>query len=172
MLNQIQDVESRKVKLLLQSCFCRIWKENLDSKHFKYLFDFLLELVLYPELEYEFDKTEGLFQKEDVVEFKSASDYVSCGRPKKFVEEKLVPTIKKYIVEKTPKRYCILYGIEDNSKIQPIYHLKSDQMSEIEKLTNKELEDSNVKISIQPIPFKEGIILAVFIIPTGKGSQL
>lgn len=170
LLNQIQDAESRKGKLLLQSCFCRIWRENLKSKHFKFLFDFLMEFFISKELEYEFGEVEGVFQKEDIIEFKSASEYAASGKPKKFVGDKLVPTVKSYIHEGTLKRYCILYGIEDNSKIQPIYHLKSDQISEMEKIANEELKDSKVKVSIQPLPFKEGIILAVFIIPTSEDT--
>ena len=169
LLNLIQDVESRKAKLLLQSCFCKILRENLISKHFKYLFDFLLELI-HQELEYEFEKTDSFFHKEEAIEFKSASDYISCNKPKKFVEKKLVPTVKKYIEGENIKRYCILYGVEDNSKIQPIYSLKSDQISEMERLTNEKLGDLNIKVSIQSIPFKEGLILVVFIVPTCEGG--
>jgi len=167
LLNKIH-AESRKGKLLLQSCFCKIWRNNLKSKHFKFLFDFLMEFIISKELEYEFSKAKGFLQKEDIIEFKSASEYIVSNKPSKFVVDKLVPTIKGYIHDRNLARYCILYGIEDNSKIQPIYHLKSDQISEIENMANEKLRNLNIKVSIQSIPFKEGMILAVFIIPTGE----
>lgn len=62
-------------------------------------------------------------------------------------------------------RFSILYGIEDNGEIKPIYHLKNDQIADIEKMANRELSNEKIRVNIYPIPFKEGIVLAVFMIP-------
>jgi len=156
LLNQIQDVQSRKAKFLLQSCFCKLYAENIKNKHFKVIFDFLNESIISKEIEYEFKQNNAIFQKEDYIEFKSADDVL--GKPTKFAKEKLVPTIRKYIGNEKLKRYCIIYGIEDNTEIKPINHLKSDQITEIENIVNNDLVRDNIKVSIQPIPFNVGMV--------------
>ena len=166
LLNQIQDAQSRKGRMLLQYCFCKLCSENIKSKHFKFLFDFFNESIITKEIEFEFKKNDGLFQKEQLLEFKSADDV--AGKPTKFAKERLVQTIKKYLDDGNLRRYCILYGVEDNGAIKPLNHLKSDQITEIEKIANKELSKENIKIYLQPIPFKEGLILSVFMIPSSE----
>jgi hypothetical protein len=117
-------------------------------------------------MEHEF-KNEGLFEKEKLLEFKSVDDIK--GKPTRFAKDRLVPTVRKYLDAGNLKRYCILYGVEDNGAIKPIFHLKSDQIPEIENLANKELSNDNATVCLQQIPFKEGSILAVFLIPQIKG---
>ncbi|MGC8979802.1 hypothetical protein [Caldisericum sp.] len=163
LLNEIQDSQSKKAKFLLQSCFCKFYFENLKNKHFKYVFDFLEESIINKEIASEFKQNGGLLEEEKHIEFKSADDVLS--KPTQFVKEKLVPTIRKYTNNGNLKRYCILYGIEDNGSIKPINHLKSDQITNIENIANSELEENNIRISILSIPFKGAIVLAVFIIP-------
>ena len=56
LLNLIQDARSRKAKLLLQSCFCRLYSENMKNKHFKVVFDFLNDSIISKEIEFEFNQ--------------------------------------------------------------------------------------------------------------------
>jgi len=58
-----------------------------------------------------------------------------------------------------------LYGIEDNGAIRPLYRLKNDQITYIEKIANEELLNDKIQIIAHPIPFKDGVVLSVFIIP-------
>jgi hypothetical protein len=163
LLNQIQDAQSRKGKFLLQYCFCKLYRENIKNKHLRYIFDFFVESIIAKEVEYEFKQNSGDLQKEDFIEFKSSDDVL--GKPTRFVEDKLVPTIKNYLENGKLKRYCILYGVEDNCLIKPVIHLKNDQITEIERKANEQLSEQNITISIQPIPFRDGFVLSVFIIP-------
>jgi len=112
----------------------------------------------------------GIFEKEDYLEFKSADDVL--GKPTRFAKEKLLPTIKGYIENGKLKRYCIMYGIEDNGEIKPINHLKSDQITEIENIVNNNLTQDNIRISIQPVPFNAGIILCILITPVFSESEI
>jgi len=166
LLNQLQDTQSKKTKLLLQYSFCKLYSQNIKSKYFKFLFDFFIEDIISKDMEHEF-KNEGLFEKEKLLEFKSVDDIK--GKPTRFAKDRLVPTVRKYLDAGNLKRYCILYGVEDNGAIKPIFHLKSDQIPEIENLANKELSNDNATVCLQQIPFKEGSILAVFLIPQIKG---
>lgn len=161
-LNIIQDANSKKTKSLLQYHFCEFWKENLRSQYIKNIFDYIQEEVINPDLEFEF-KNETILDTEGCLEFKSSSQWTQ--RPARFVNEILVPTLNKYASEGIPSRLCILYGIEDNGDINPLYHMKSDQIKYIEEETNKKLLDKNFKVVVQPIPFKEESILSVYIIP-------
>jgi len=163
LLNQIQDCQSKKTKKILEYCFCKLYQVNLKNKHFRSLFEFLVNSIIIRELDFEFTKNEGLLQKEDLLEFKSADDVK--GNPTEFVKTKLIPTIKKYCGKNELKRCCILYGVEDGTTIKPLYHLKNDQITNMENLVHKELSKENFSVYLQPIPFKEGIILAVYIIP-------
>jgi hypothetical protein len=166
LLNQLQDAQSKKTKLLLQYFFCKLYSQNIKSKHFNFLFDFFIEELISKEIEFEF-KNEGLLEKENLLEFKSVDDIK--GKPTRFAKDRLVPTVRKYLDAGNLKRYCILYGVEDNGAIKPIVHLKSDQITEIENLANKELSKDKATVCLQQIPFKEGLILAVFLIPQIKG---
>ncbi|MBN1762846.1 MAG: hypothetical protein JW878_07220 [Methanomicrobia archaeon] len=162
LLNIIQDVASKKEKIVLQHCFCDFWKKNTRNIHVRHLFDFIKEGIIVPELKYEF--AEGwIFSTEGYLEFKSA-DAVRT-KPSKFVSDVLIPTIKRYTIDGKLTRYCILYGIEDNGEIKPLYHLKSDQITIIEDQANEGLLDERFKVKVLPIPYKEGIVLSVFIIP-------
>lgn len=165
LLNIIQDVASKKEKIILLHCFCDFWKKNTRNIHIRNLFDFITEGIIVPELEYEF-KNKGIFDTEGYLEFKSA-DAVSA-KPSRFVSDVLIPTIKRYTVDGKLTRYCILYGIEDNGEIKPLYHLKSDQIAFIRKKTNEELSNEKLQVKILPIPFKEGIVLSVALIPLFK----
>lgn len=161
LLDIIQDTRSSKEKFLIQSHFCSYWKLNIKNKHLRSLFDFLKESIK-KDLEYEFEN-KGIFTKESDLEFKSADDVVA--KPSRFAQ-KLVETVKGYVSEKTPKRLCILYGFEDNGEIQPLYNrFKNDNAPTIEKKANSLLIEDGIQVNVQPIPFKEGIIAAVFIIP-------
>lgn len=162
LLNAIQDAESKKKKTILQYHFCEFWKKNIDSKNIKYMFGCIQKSII-SDLEFEF-KNDGLLDTEEALEFKSASDV--DPKPTKFVNETLIPTIKKYVENGKSSRLCILYGIEDNGEIRPVYHLKSDQIIPyIEEAANKKFSSYNIQIAAHVIPFKEGSILSVFIIP-------
>jgi hypothetical protein len=162
LLNIIQDAESRKKKAIIQYYFCEFWKKNLDNKNIKYMFDCIQKNIV-SELEFEF-KNDGLLDTEEILEFKSVSDV--NPKPTKFVNEILIPTIKKYTETGKLSRLCILYGIEDNGEIKPIYHLKSDQVIPyIEEAANKKFLSENIQIAAHVIPFREGSILSVLIIP-------
>lgn len=171
LLNIIQDAASKKKRLLLQNYFCNFWKRNIKNMHCSVLFDFIIDSIIAPELEFEF-KNEGVLDKEEHLEFKSA-DAVGA-KPSKFVGNTLIPTIKKYTKDGKLTRFCILYGIEDNGEIKPLYHLKNDQIADIEKMANNELSNEKIQVNVHPIPFKGGIVLSVFMIPVieaGKGEQ-
>jgi len=168
LLNTIQDAASKKKCLLLQSYFCNFWKKNIKNRHFSVLFDFILDSIIAPELEFEF-KNVGLLDKEEHLEFKSA-DEVSA-KPGRFVRDTLVPTIEKYTADGKLTRFCVLYGIEDNGEIKPLYHLKNDQIVDIEKIANKELSNEKIQVNVHPVPFKGGTVLSVFMIPVIKMEE-
>ncbi|MCD6399559.1 hypothetical protein J7L85_02090, partial [candidate division WOR-3 bacterium] len=168
LMNQIKDAQSKKGKLLLEYLFCKIYSENLKNRHIKSLFEFLAEYIIKDEIHYEFT-TPGTLQTEDILEFKSADEVL--GKPSKFVKEKLVPTLRDYI-DGPIKRYCIIYGIEDEFLIKPIYHLKNDRIPEIERKANESLSDKNVRIHILAIPYNGGLVLAVYMIPIYGGDTL
>lgn len=165
LLNIIQDVESKKTKYLLQNYFCMLWKTNVNNNHFKYLFDYIDDELIRSQLNSMF-KLDGLFDKENYIEFKSG-DGVS-GKPARFVNGNLRPTINKYVKNKTFTRFCILYGIEDNGDIKPLYHLPNDKITSIENSANKQLSNETIQVKVHPIPYKEGLVLAVFMIPQFK----
>jgi hypothetical protein len=167
LLNQIQDCESKKIKLLLQHCFCLIALENIKNPHFKQVFSFLNNEIINKEIEVEF-KNDGLLTKENFVEFKSA-DKVS-SKPVDFTKE-IVQEIKKYSKDGSLSRYCILYGVEDNNCIKPNYNFPSDGLSKIEENVDKEIKDLNLKTKIYCIPFQKGKIISAFIIPTRKNEN-
>ncbi|USN45314.1 MAG: hypothetical protein H6502_04635 [Candidatus Woesearchaeota archaeon] len=163
LINKIQDAQSSKLKLSLKVAFCHLMKNCIKSKHFTYIFDYLLDSYI-PEIEYEFQKTDGLSTNEDVLEFKSASAY--NPKPTEFAKNTLVPTIKKYIDVDKLTRQCIIYGIEDDQSINPIYNFKSDMAVTIETTANKELESEKVIVNIHPIKYKEGNLLFIFLTRT------
>lgn len=162
LLNIIQDTISRKESLILQNVFCNFWKNNIQNKHFKCLFDFIMDLIIINDLEFEFTN-DGILSKENYLEFKSADDI--DAKPMRFAQ-KVANTVKGYLGEENPRRLCILYGIEDNGKIQPTYNrFKNDNAILIENKANELLKYDHIHVNIQPIPFKDGIVPAVFIIP-------
>lgn len=161
LLNIIQDVESRKARLLLQRLFCILWKENVRCDYHSFMFESILSSIIVPELEFEF-KTPGIFSKEEYLEFKS-SDKVN-PKSKKFAEE-LASTARNYVRNGELIRSCILYGIEENMKFKPLYHLANDQIAIIERIANEELSNDKIEVNLYPLPFKDGIILAVFLLP-------
>ena len=168
-LNIIQDAASRKVKIILQSYFCDLWKKNVGNSTIRDMFDFITDAIIIKELEFEF-KNEGILEKEACFEFKSADVIVRSfsevdSKPARFVKNTLIPTIRKYLENGKLTRLCILYGIEDNGAIRPLYRLKNDQITYIEKIANEELLNDKIQITAHPIPFKDGIVLSVFIIP-------
>ena len=103
--------------------------------------------------------------KENVLEFKS--EYDVNPKTSVFIEDTLLPTIRKYLKDPHPSRLCILYGIEDTGEIKPVpqRRLRSENISIIENRINKELRKDKISVIIQAIPFKEDVVLAVFIIP-------
>ena len=168
LLNIIQDAASKKKRLLLQKQFCYLWKKHIKNKYFNVLFDFISENIIIPELEFEFGN-EGILAKEEHLEFKSADEV--DAKPTRFAKNTLVPTIRKYIDGRELKRFCILYGVEDNGEIKPLYNLKNDQIAIIEEVVNKELSEEKIQINLHPIPFRQGTILSVFIVPIIKGVE-
>ena len=162
MLNQIRDAQSKKGKFLLQYALCELYSKNMENVHLNSLFSFFKEYFVVKELDSEF-QDKGLLLKEEIIEFKSA-DFIK-GRPKEFVHGSLVPTVQKYLTDGRIARYCILFGVEDNSVIKPIYNIKSDEIFAIEGLANLQLKKSGVTIGAVPIPFDSGTLLAVFITP-------
>lgn len=165
LLNFIQDSRSRKEKYILQYYFSEFWKKNANSRFIQDMFDFINNFIILRELDFEFGR-EGILSKEDHLEFKSASEV--DPKPSKFVEHTLIPTIGEYAENGKLERLCILYGIEDNGQVVPLYHLHSDQITLIEEITNEELSkkpfNPDVRIKLYPIPFREGVILSVFMI--------
>jgi hypothetical protein len=162
LLNLIQDCGSKKKKYLLQNYFCEFWKKNLSNGYLCSMFDFLKDEIINKEIAYEFEN-QAILETEDSLEFKSSSDF--NPKPSRFVNDTLVPTVKKYINNGSQDRYCILYGIEDNGAINPLYHLKSDQIEYIQEQTNNKLLEENYHVELYSIPFKEGSVLSVFILP-------
>lgn len=165
-LNVISDVSGKKEKYLLQFQFCQFWKANLTNEHLNSMFDFISEDRLIPELKFEF-KNDGLFTKENQLEFKSASEF--NGKIMKFTKDTLLPTIDKYIDEDgLLTRNCILYGVEDDNSIRPILHLKSDMIPKIEDYSNPSLKEKNIQIKAFPIPVNSGVILLILLLPILK----
>jgi len=162
LLNLIQDATSRKARLIMQYIFCELWKNNLRSNHIPSLFNSLIERILIHELNHEFSH-DGLLETEGILEFKSSDDFT----PKiaRFVNDQLIPTIEKYIQNDRQTRFAILYGVEDSGYIAPITRLKSDMISDIEKRANEELNHHNVRIIAKPIPFGNGVVLLILLVP-------
>ncbi len=161
-LNLIQDARSNKSKFLLQYCFSEFWKKLLKEEYLRDMFDFLIQLIISAEINYEFE-SEGLCEVEDIIEFKSADAFTQ--KLDRFVNNVLIPTIDGYIDGEKLSKYCILYGIEDNGVINPIYHFKNDFSKTIEIKANAKLNELKVSISAYPIPFNRETILAIFILP-------
>ena len=161
-LNIIQDTRSNKSKFLLQYCFSEFWKKLLKEEYLEDMFDFLIQLIISAEINYEFE-SEGLCEVEDIIDFKSADAFT----PKldRFVNNVLIPSIDGYFDGEKLSKYCILYGIEDNGVINPIYHFKNDFSKTIEIKANAKLNELKVSISAYPIPFNRETILAIFIMP-------
>lgn len=161
-LDIIQDTRSKKTKFLLQYCYCEFWKKLTKEEYLLDMFDFLIQLIISEEINYEFE-SEGICEAEDIIDFKSADAFT----PKlaRFVNDRLIPTIDGYFDGEKLTRYCILYGIEDNGVINPIYHFKSDFTKDIENKANEILTEMKLSISAYPIPFKRETILAIFILP-------
>lgn len=172
LLNSLQDADSKKKKLILELTFLKFWKHNIDNKHIKSVFSFLIDEIVNPELKFEFTE-EGVLDKEGLLDFKSADTIVRSepaseidSKPSKFVNEKLIPMVEKYIEQKDRTVLSVLFGIEDNTKIQPIYNLKNDQVEAIQDIANEELKYDEFQIDAYPIPHKDGFILSVFLIPS------
>lgn len=162
LLNMVQDSSSKKVASLLKYQYCQTIKNMIENKHIVSIFESIQKDYIIPELESEFSN-DGFTDKEDIIELKSADDLK--GKPTRSVKDVLVPTVKKYLENDNFNRHCIIYGFEDNTTIKPIYHLKNDQVTAMENLANKKLEDENVCLSLYLIPYNEQFLLSVFIIP-------
>ena len=61
----------------------------------------------------------------------------------------------------------ILYGIEDDGTLRPAYHAKSELLEKAENIVNTKLREQKVnsRVKIFRIPYKEGHIIGVSIIP-------
>jgi hypothetical protein len=162
LLNQIEDSSSKKIKLILQSMYCLFALENIDNHHFKQIFSYLNDNLIKKEIEFEF-KQEGLLTKEGSVEFKSADKVKS--NPTDFSKKVIVPDVKKYFENNKLSRYCILYGVEDNNGIKPNYNFPSDSLAKVENEANKELYHLGIKLIVCTIPYRDGKIISVFILP-------
>jgi len=161
-VNIIQDATSKKSNALFKLYYLETMLQQMNNIHFKSIFSFIKDEHIIPALNQEFES--GVFNdKEDYIDFKSA-DAVS-PKPTKFAKEVLIPTVKKYFDGTRLSRYCIAYGIEDNGQIKPLYNLKNDQITEIENITNSELKEMPITVRLQNVPYKEGLILLVFILP-------
>ncbi len=162
-----RDSSSKKERSILQLILSEIWKENIRNKHFGALFEYMISDCIIPEINYHF-KHSGLMTTEKLIDFKSA-DSKNILSPNKFVNKSLIPLIQRYTQGDEPQRLAILYGVGDHGKIQPIYNLKSDIITAIVDLANKELSNDPIKIKAFPIPFGNdgGVILMILIIPEG-----
>ncbi|MDH2659700.1 hypothetical protein [Methanobacterium formicicum] len=166
-LNIVQDADGKKMRLLLQKQFCDFWRIHLKSnKHLKYLFDFVMESIIIEDLKFEFG-TEGILAKETTLEFKSAD---SIGHKPDKIQKTLISDIKKYVQEGSLTRYCILYGVEDNGDIIPVpkRRLKSDLVASLEERINNTFKNESFVVKLYPIPSKNDLVLAVFLIPFVK----
>nr|WP_054858522.1 hypothetical protein [Methanobacterium formicicum] len=67
-------------------------------------------------------------------------------------------------------RYCILYGVEDNGDIIPVpkRRLKSDLVASLEERINNTFKNESFVVKLYPIPSKNDLVLAVFLIPFVK----
>jgi hypothetical protein len=162
LLNIIQDLHSRKERLILQYLLCEYWKNSSHCKHFPVIFDHIAQSILIKEINYEF-KSNAISTTEKYLEYKSAS--VVSPRIKLFVKQTLVPTIHSYIKNGILSRYAIIYGIEDNGAIHPIYHLKNDMVTDIQITANEILKDDGIKVRTLSIPFNDQMLLLVLLVP-------
>lgn len=167
LLNSMSDVAGKKERYLLQYHFCELWSNNLQNKHLSSLFKFLIEDRIIPDLKFEF-KNDALFAREENLEFKSASDF--NHKITKFVNQTLLSTIDQYIDNGQLTRHCILYGVEDDTTINPILHLKNDMIPKIEQIANPSLEEKGIKLKAFPIPVQNGFILLILLIPIIKSN--
>lgn len=161
LLNIAQDANGRKGAAILGLTYLVVLQKLSRWKHFNYLLQCIAENIAIPELESEF-VGEGIADKEDFVEFKSAGDV--DPKPTRFVNSTLVPTVQKYVQDGF-SRFVILYGVEDSGEIKPLYNLKSDQLAAMETLANKELASKGASVKLFSIPFKEGKVLMTCILP-------
>ena len=164
LLESIHDIEikSRKATHLMQLLFCLISYKKIKNRHLKYLFKEIENKLLYPEIAQDFKDSNVIIQPEKMIEFKSADEVQASSR--NFVEEHLVPTVMKYISNGKLERTCIIYGVEDNGKINPLNRLKSDQITNSETLANNILLKEKIKIEMRSIPVNEKYLLAVFLL--------
>lgn len=167
LLNVIQDLRSRKERSILQYLLCEYWKNSSPCNHFPIIFDHIIQTILMKDLQHEFN-TEVISATEQYVEYKSPADVDL--KIKRFVEQTLVPTIKSYVKNGDQARYAILYGVEDNGAIRPIYRLKSDMVADIQNRANEILNGDGVRIRALSIPFNDEVILLVLLIPAYEGN--
>ncbi len=169
LLNVIRDSESQKFSALMKYYYCELMKFLFGGKQLRFVFEFIQDTYLSPDLITVFG-TDGLCAKEGALQFKSSADV--DPKPTKFAKDTLVPTIKNYNTNGKLRACCILYGIEDNSVVRPIHHLKNDGVTTIESIANSELLRDNISVKLCLIPYKDAFVLLVFIIPIDAVSQL
>lgn len=143
----------------------------MKNRHIGTIFEFIKEDILISDIKFHFS-SRGLMDREDVLEFKS--EYDVNPKTMDFVKDTLLPTIRRYIKDPLPSRLCILYGIEDTGEIKPVpqRRLRSENINIIDKEINKELKEENISAIVQAIPFKEDVVLAIFIIPDIKRLEV
>lgn len=163
MLNIVQDLHSRKERLILQYLLCEYWKNSSHCKHFPVIFDHITQSIIKKDIEFEFN-VDAISATEQYLEYKSPAD-VSLKKKDHFVEDTLVPTVRSYLNNGTLSRYGIIYGVEDNGVINPIYHLQSDMVTTIQEKANEILRNEGVKIRAIPIPFNKEMILLILLVP-------
>ncbi|MHA1252738.1 MAG: hypothetical protein ACTSRP_22315 [Candidatus Helarchaeota archaeon] len=130
-----------RIKLLNQILISFMIQKIFENTHLEIIFTHIYEELL-SELEFEFQNNNfKLTEHEDnLIEYKSASDYLKYKNPINFAESRLIPTIKNKGIPK-----IIIYGIEDDGSIQPIYNLKSDMLAKIEDSVSQHYNNLNCR---------------------------
>jgi len=161
-ISLIQDARSKKICHILEYVFCEFWKSKCSkSIHLLSIFNFIIQNRIINSIEFEFTK-DGILETENIVDYKSKDDY--NPKLKQFVENTLVPTIKKYHEDGELSRVAIIYGIEDNGEIIPCSRLKSDMVTDIEVKTNQIISNMGIRIVANSIPFKNDNLLLILLI--------
>ena len=134
-INDQTNYTDNRIKLLTQLLSLNIIEKIFKKTHLNAIFSFISENVV-SLLKAHFKDIKGFGEHEnELIEFKSSADYLKHRNPTQFAKAELIPTINS---KGLPK--ILLYGVNDERKIEPIPNLKSDMLETIEKIVKDGLK--------------------------------
>jgi hypothetical protein len=162
LLNQIQNTTNPILKTLLKKYYCTYWIENIENNNLKLIFTNIIQQIIEPEIQKQFQTQK--IEKDKSIKFEPA-DAVN-SKPQNYAHI-IKKHVKKCIKKDKLLKYIILYGIDKKGHIKTINNYNTKNLPLVENLTNQLLkkEEIGAKIKINTITLNEGIIINIFIIP-------